>query len=102
MLCGRSWQDPSLRPKSSRAKTMPGRPTRTAAAKAPQILDVALDVFTVHGYQTASMDMIAAQAGMPKQTLYRPFGDKEQLFVHVVHALISRSPVRLPALVGRG
>ncbi len=75
---------------------MAGRPTRSAAAKAPQILDVALEVFTVHGYQTASMDMIAAQARMSKQTLYRHFGSKEQLFVHVVQALIERSPVRVP------
>ncbi|MGO9604572.1 MAG: TetR/AcrR family transcriptional regulator [Candidatus Binataceae bacterium] len=81
---------------------MAGRPSRTAAAKAPQILDVALDVFTLHGYQTASMDMIAAQASMSKQTLYRYFGSKEQLFVHVVQALIERSPVRMPALVGGG
>jgi TetR/AcrR family transcriptional repressor of mexJK operon len=75
---------------------MAGRPTRTAAAKAPQILDVALEVFTLHGYQTASMDMIAAQARMSKQTLYRHFGSKEQLFVQVVQALIERSPVRVP------
>jgi AcrR family transcriptional regulator len=82
---------------------MAGRPTRTAAAKAPQILDVALEVFTLQGYQTASMDMIAAQAGMSKQTLYRHFGSKEQLFVHVVQALIERSPVRVPpAPVGGG
>ena len=81
---------------------MAGRPTRTAAAKGPQILDVALEVFTVHGYQTASMDMIAAQAGMSKQTLYRHFGSKEQLFVHVVQALIERSPVLVPAAVGGG
>jgi len=79
---------------------MAGRPSRTAAAKGPQILDVALEVFTVHGYQTASMDMIAAQACMSKQTLYRHFGSKEQLFVHVVQALIERSPVRVPAPVG--
>lgn len=81
---------------------MAGRPTRTAAAKAPQILDVALDVFTVHGYQSASMDMIAAQARMSKQTLYRHFGSKEQLFVHVIQALIERSPMRAPAPVGAG
>jgi len=80
---------------------MAGRPTRTAAAKAPQILEVALDVFTVHGYQAASMNMIAAQACMSKQTLYRYFGSKEGLFVNVVQALIERSPMRVLARVGR-
>src|ERR1700688_2314289 len=104
----RSWQDHSRRPEFSLAarcqepKKMAGRPPRPAAAKGPQILDVALEVFTVHGYQTASMDMIAAQAGMSKQTLYRHFGSKEELFVQVVQALIERSPVRVPAPVGGG
>ncbi|MBE1282660.1 MAG: TetR family transcriptional regulator [Rhodobacteraceae bacterium] len=44
------------------------------------ILDAACDVFLVEGYVTASMDRIAAAAGVTKQTVYRYFSSKEELF----------------------
>lgn len=44
------------------------------------ILDSAKSVFLSEGYSAASMDEIAAQAKITKQTLYRYFPSKIQLF----------------------
>lgn len=49
-------------------------------AKERRILDSALKVFADQGYSGASMDAIAALAGVSKPTLYQYFGAKEQLF----------------------
>ena len=41
----------------------------------------ALDVFVREGYTRASVDAIAANAGVSKRTIYDYYGDKEQLFL---------------------
>lgn len=48
----------------------------------------ALEVFTTQGYSAASMDRIAAAAGVSKSTLYSYFQDKERLFVAVIQQLM--------------
>jgi AcrR family transcriptional regulator len=45
-----------------------------------QILDAALTVFAASGYSGASMDAVAAEAGVTKPTLYSYFPSKESLF----------------------
>ncbi|MEB3357489.1 MAG: TetR/AcrR family transcriptional regulator [Synechococcales bacterium] len=55
--------------------------------KAQAILAGALQVFTTHGYAAASMDRIAAAAGVSKPTLYNYFQDKEFLFVALMQQL---------------
>lgn len=54
-------------------------PTR-AAAKRQAILDAAAQLFAEEGYERASIDAIAAKAGVSKPTVYSHFGNKEQLF----------------------
>jgi AcrR family transcriptional regulator len=49
--------------------------------KRRQILDGARKVFAEHGYERASVDQIAARAGVSKATVYNHFGDKKTLFV---------------------
>ncbi|MFL1377073.1 MULTISPECIES: TetR/AcrR family transcriptional regulator [unclassified Nocardiopsis] len=56
-----------------------GRPAKHAA-----ILDAARRVFLREGYTRASMDAIAAEAGVSKRTVYNHFGDKEGLFSAIV------------------
>jgi AcrR family transcriptional regulator len=48
------------------------------------ILDAALDVFAKVGYANANLDVIAANAGVAKPTIYNHFGDKEKLFRTVI------------------
>lgn len=46
-----------------------------------------MEVFTTRGYSAASMDRIAAVAGVSKSTLYSHFQDKERLFIAVIQQL---------------
>lgn len=44
-------------------------------------------VFLRHGYESASMDAIAAEAGVSKQTVYNHFRSKEALFKAIIESL---------------
>ncbi|TYB59228.1 TetR/AcrR family transcriptional regulator [Nonomuraea sp. PA05] len=54
------------------------------ARKRRQILEAALPVFLRNGYVGASMDEVAALAAVSKQTVYKHFTDKEQLFTSII------------------
>lgn len=62
----------------------PGRPKDMGKREA--ILVAARALFLEQGYSGASMDGIAAAAGVSKLTVYSHFGDKEGLFNAAVHA----------------
>jgi TetR/AcrR family transcriptional repressor of mexJK operon len=62
----------------------PGRPKDLGKRSA--ILTAAKALFLEHGYTGASMDAIAAGAGVSKLTVYSHFGDKENLFNTAVHS----------------
>lgn len=51
------------------------------------ILDAAGQVFLRDGYVGASMDEVAKIASASKQTVYKHFGSKEQLFVELVTSM---------------
>ncbi|MCC6918815.1 MAG: TetR/AcrR family transcriptional regulator [Alphaproteobacteria bacterium] len=60
---------------------------RRPASDAPaprRILDAAATVFARYGYRRASMDAVAAGAGLSRQGLYRHFAAKDLLFAAVV------------------
>ncbi|WP_372789919.1 TetR/AcrR family transcriptional regulator [Paraconexibacter sp.] len=57
----------------------------------PEILDAAFLVFQRHGYFRASMDAIAAEAGVSKPVVYGCFDTKDELFV----ALLEREERRV-------
>ena len=59
-----------------------------AEAKRDRLLQAAVVEFAGHDYTTANLDRIAAQAQVPKGSLYQYFHGKEDYYVHVVqHAL---------------
>lgn len=62
--------------------------------KKKRILAAALKVFSENGYSGASMDMVAATAGLSKPTLYQYFDSKEQLFATMM--LQKRDVMLLP------
>ena len=57
---------------------------RQAAQRHRAILDAAASVFLRSGYLGASMDQVAALAGVSKQTVYKHFADKRRLFSEIV------------------
>lgn len=65
------------------AREEPGRSERKRQA----ILDAATEIFLRHGYLGASMDEVAAQAEVSKQTVYKQFESKEALFVEIVSGM---------------
>lgn len=62
----------------------PGRPKDPG--KRAAILEAAKGMFTRLGFDGASMDQIAAEAGVSKLTVYSHFGDKESLFAAAVRS----------------
>lgn len=48
------------------------------------IIQAATEVFVRHGYLGATTDEVAARASVSKQTLYKYFADKQQLFAQVI------------------
>jgi TetR/AcrR family transcriptional regulator, mexJK operon transcriptional repressor len=81
--------------------TGPGQPSPSASAqprgeprsarKRRAILDAAADAFLRNGYLGTSMDEIAAQAGVSKQTVYKHFADKERLFNEIVTTTVDEA-----------
>jgi TetR/AcrR family transcriptional repressor of mexJK operon len=72
-------------------------PTRAAppeegrsAQKRKAILEAATAAFLRNGYLGTSMDEIAAEAEVSKQTVYRQFADKESLFTEIVLGTIDQ------------
>ncbi len=50
------------------------------AVREQQMLDAAVDMFSMNGYHETSMDAIAAKAEISKPMLYLYYGSKEELF----------------------
>lgn len=56
-----------------------------SARKRATILTAGRDLFLSHGYQGTSVDQIAASAEVSKQTVYKHFGDKQELLMAIVN-----------------
>lgn len=63
---------------------------RLSAQKSAQIVEAAKSVFLREGFGPASMDVIAAQAGVSKMTVYRHFESKDVLFAAVIQELCAQ------------
>ena len=55
-------------------------------AKRQQILDSAVNLFTEQGFAATSMDLIAKNADVSKQTVYSHFGSKDDLFFSAIES----------------
>jgi len=69
-----------------------------SARKRQAIMDAARELFLANGYQGTSMDEIAALAEVSKQTVYKNFADKRQLFAEIVLRAASRADEFVRAL----
>ncbi len=73
---------PMARPPAPAPKPQRGRPRDPERVR--RILEAAQRHFNEHGLERASVDAIAADAGVSKMTVYSNFGSKERLFQAVV------------------
>jgi AcrR family transcriptional regulator len=62
-----------------------GRPRRPTASKA--IVDATLELLTEGGFPAATIDAIAARAGVGRNTIYRRWPAKEELLADALHEL---------------
>ena len=60
------------------------------AVREQQMLDAAVQMFSVNGYHETSMDVIAAEAQISKPMLYLYYGSKEELFAACLSRELSR------------
>jgi AcrR family transcriptional regulator len=60
------------------------------AVREQQMLDAAVQIFSVNGYHETSMDAIAAEAEISKPMLYLYYGSKEELFGACLSRELSR------------
>lgn len=60
------------------------------AVREQQMLDAAVQMFSVNGYHETSMDVIAAEAQISKPMLYLYYGSKEDLFGACLNRELSR------------
>lgn len=68
------------------ARPHTGRLPRSLRRK--QLLAVALEVFAEHGYHAASMDEIAARAGVSKPVVYQHFPGKLDLYLALLESSV--------------
>ncbi len=61
-------------------------------ARRAALMEAAASVFIRDGYAAASMDRVAAEAGMSKRTLYRLFPSKAALFEATIHDSLAPTP----------
>ncbi|UIX30245.1 TetR/AcrR family transcriptional regulator [Streptomyces sp. GQFP] len=78
------------------------RPRRTHGGRdrRAQILEAAAGVFIRDGFVRGSVDAIAAEANVAKQTLYNHFGDRESLVIAVVEAAMDPMATQFSTVVG--
>jgi TetR/AcrR family transcriptional regulator, mexJK operon transcriptional repressor len=65
--------------------------TGRSARKRQAIMAAATALFLRDGYRNTSMDQVAADAAVSKQTVYKQFADKEQLFRDIVLGVTGNS-----------
>lgn len=71
-------------------------------SKREVVLDAAVELLMLNGYDGTSMDAVAAQAGVSKTTVYAHYADKLELFKAVLHHGSTELGQRLHELRQRG
>ncbi|WP_052025856.1 TetR/AcrR family transcriptional regulator [Phyllobacterium sp. YR531] len=83
----------SSRPSTARKDTGPTQ--RGQCSKRVSILDAAANVFCREGFSGASIDEIAIEACVSRQTIYNHYREKETLFVAVIEDVMERANAAL-------
>ena len=87
-----------MRTDTENEKRKRGRPRQFDPER---VLENVRAVFIAKGYAGASLDDLAAAAGLNRPSLYGAFGDKEQLYIQTLRQLGRRSLTRLGEALAR-
>ncbi|WP_172295452.1 TetR/AcrR family transcriptional regulator [Pseudoruegeria sp. HB172150] len=69
-----------------------GRPTKRESERiAADIVDAARHLFVTQGFSATTMEQVIARCGIGKDTLYRRFATKEDLFAAVTEMALART-----------
>jgi TetR/AcrR family transcriptional regulator len=74
--------------RSGMSDAIPKKPSRIQMRNRRKILDAALDVFSAHGYRGATLDQIAAAAGLSKPNMLYYFSGKEDIHITLLNQLM--------------
>lgn len=89
--------------KAAQSEIGANRPmTRIQRKKREQILDAALEVFSAEGFRGATLDRIAAEAGLSKPNLLYYYPSKEAVFQELMNGLLTTWLDPLKALDPKG
>lgn len=81
-----------MTPTQTRRTQRSGRPSREESEQlAAQILDAACRLFIEQGFGATTMEQIVAACGIGRDTLYRRFATKEELFAAVSRRSLERT-----------
>ncbi|HZD52744.1 MAG TPA: TetR/AcrR family transcriptional regulator [Woeseiaceae bacterium] len=69
---------------SSQRQAVEGVPGPRQSKKQLEVLDVASDYFLSHGYKGTSINAMARDSGISKESIYRYFSSKKELFEAVI------------------
>jgi len=69
-------------------RNMAGKNTRIQREKRQMILEAALQVFSENGFRGATLDQIAAQAGLSKPNMLYYFAGKEEIYCTLLNRLL--------------
>jgi TetR/AcrR family transcriptional regulator len=75
------------------------RPARPATSSRDALLAAATDEFALKGFAGASVDAIAARAGVNKAMIYYHFGSKQRLYLEILRGVFSSMAARTSAIV---
>lgn len=82
--------------KQLKALAVPANPPATE--KQQEIIEVASAWFLSHGYQGASINVMAREAGISKESFYRYYSSKQELFQDVIARELAEYQKRLQLL----
>ena len=71
-----------------RSPKLPGRGRPRRASASTDILDAALETLAERGFQAATIESIAARAGVGRNTIYRRWSSKEELIADALQKLV--------------
>jgi AcrR family transcriptional regulator len=77
----------------------PGKRAAQGRATRGQLIDVATQLFTEHGYEGTSIEAVLTAAGVSRGALYHHFAGKEALFEAVLTAVSERVTVELTGVI---